>query len=164
MVSFLGRLEGDEPRRKLKDRIKPLWKALFELLAPKQEQPEYQRLIAGLYLWLGVVDKIDGDIQEWAALTARYIRAQYHDTGLVEELAKHVDKTPAEVGDIYIEMLDARAYPDYDEEHIKQIVRSLYERNCKQQANTICNMYAEVGYHFLRELYEEYNKPDISEA
>lgn len=157
VVSFLGRLEGDEPRKKLKERIKPLWKAMYELLKEKQEQPEYQGLISSLYLWLGLVDEIDNGIKEWSLLTAKYIRAQYHESGLVEELAKHIERTPAKVGEIYIEMLNAGTYPTYEEGDIRRIVEGLYEKGEKQYADTICNMYGEVGCYFLRDLYEKHN-------
>jgi hypothetical protein len=155
VVSFLGRLEGDEPRKKLKERIKPLWKRMFEVLQTRQEQPEWQRLIGGLHLWLGLVDEIDDEVQQWSVLTARYIRAQFHESGLVEQLAKHVDKTPDEVGRIYIEMLNAGTYPTYRETDIRKVVENLYRKGEKEHADTICNMYGEVGQYFLRDLYEQ---------
>jgi len=158
IVNFLSDLEGDEPQNKLKARIKPLWEAMFGLLQEKQQEPEYQRIISQLYLWLGVVDQIDDNVKEWSLLTATYIRAQWHESGLVEKLANHVDTTPKEVAEIYLAMLNANVYPDYDQDDIRGIVRSLYKHNCKEQADTICNMYGEAGYDFLRDLYEEYNQ------
>ncbi|MFC1737807.1 hypothetical protein ACFL1G_02010 [Planctomycetota bacterium] len=59
------------------------------------------------------------------------------------------------LGEIYIDMLNAGAYPDYDEEDIKKIVDCLYKKGCKKYADTICNVYGEVGYYFLRALYED---------
>lgn len=158
VVEFLGHLEGDEPRRKLKARIKPLWKAMFERLREKQQEPEYQRIISELHLWLGVVDEIDDGVKEWSLLTAKYIRAQWGESGLVEQLAKHVDGSPKEVAEIYLAMLAAKVYPDYDQNHIKAIVQSLYQHDCKEQADAICNMYGEVGDYSLRPLYEAHNQ------
>ena len=140
-MNFLGGIEGDEPRKKLKERIKPLWKSLYEILTDKQKQHEFQRIIASLYVWLGTVEEIDDDVKEWMTLTAKYIRAQYHESGLIEELEKHVNKTPANVGDIYINTTDGCAYMcinsiDYvkqlkiahildDEKEIKRIKKEL---------------------------------------
>lgn len=158
VVRFLAGLEGDEPRKKLKAKIKPLWQAMFGLLRDKHEQPEYQGVISDLCRWLGIVDQIDDDIKEWSLLTAKYIRVHWHDSVLVKELAKHVDATPLAVGEIYLAMLNAGVYPDYDQANIQTIVKSLYENTCKEQADTICNMYGEVGNYSLRDLYEKYNQ------
>jgi hypothetical protein len=71
---------------------------------------------------------------------------------------KHTSKTPAKVGKIYLEMLKADIYPNYKQEHIKEIVRLLYENNEKEIADKICNLYGEKGYFFLKDIYGKYNR------
>ncbi|GAI01033.1 unnamed protein product, partial [marine sediment metagenome] len=110
-----------------------------------------------LHLWLDIIDEIDDEITPWVKLTAKYINVSFRDFELVENLVKHVVKKPKNVGEIYIEMLNGGAYPDYKQEDIKTIVECLYSSGFKEYADTICNMYGEVGYYFLRELYEKNN-------
>jgi len=62
------------------------------------------------------------------------------------------------VAEIYIEMLNYGAYPDYDQKDINKVVKCLYEKGYKEYADSICNKYGEVGYYFLRDMYEKYHK------
>ncbi len=62
-------------------------------------------------------------------LTAEYVNVGYHASDLVKYLAKHVDKTHQSVAEIYIEILNAGAYPDYKQEDIRKVVDRLYEKN-----------------------------------
>lgn len=158
IIHFLWTIKEGEPLAKLKERIKPLWKAMFELLQERQEDRDFQGVISKLCMWLDVVDEIDDEIKEWVKLTARYAKVGYHSFDLLKYLAKHVDKTPQNVAEIYIEMLNAVAYPDYDQKEMTKVVECLYKKGCKKYADSICNKYGEVGYYFLRDLYEQNNK------
>lgn len=158
IVQFLGSVEGEGSKKKVKEKIKPLWKRLFEILEKNQNDKTYQSTISGLHRWLDIIDEIDDEITPWVKLTAKYINVNFRDSQLVKNLVKHVEKNPKNVGEIYIEMLNGGAYPEFKQEEIKTIVQCLYSSGFKEYANTICNMYGEVGYYFLRELYEENNK------
>jgi hypothetical protein len=157
IVHFLWGVKDEKTSNKVKEKIRPLWKTLFEILEKKQADRNYQLVISEFYMWFDIIDEIDDEIASWVKLTAKYINVGFHDSELVENLAKHVEKRPKNVGEIYIEMLNGGAYPDYDQENIKKIVECLYSSGFKDYADTICNMYAEVGYYFLREIYEKYN-------
>ncbi len=41
---------------------------------------------------------------------------------------------------------------------IESIVKKLYDNNCKNDADNICNTYGRCGHHFLRSLWGEYNR------
>ncbi|OQB45424.1 MAG: hypothetical protein BWY02_02517 [bacterium ADurb.Bin157] len=155
IVQFIGTVEGEEPEKKIKDKIKPLWKKMYEFLEKKKDDKEYQSVISEFCRWLDIIDDIDDEVLPWIKLTAKYINVNYLDSMLVQNLAKHVEKNPKNVGEIYIEMLNGGAYPDYDQEDIVKIVKSLYHSGYKTHADTICNMYGEVGSDFLRPLYLE---------
>lgn len=71
VIHFLSTIKEGEPFKKLKERIKPLWKAMFELLQERQEDRDFQVVISRLYRWLNFVDEIDDEIKEWMKLTAR---------------------------------------------------------------------------------------------
>ena len=64
-------------------------------------------------------------------------------------------KTPTKVGNLYLEMLNARIYPDYDKEDIVAIVQTLYDLKEKETANRICNVYYSKGFGFLKDTFEK---------
>ncbi|MFA5252289.1 MAG: hypothetical protein WC454_06875, partial [Phycisphaerae bacterium] len=160
IVHFLWSVNDEEPRKKVKEKIKPLWKKLFEFLERKQDDRAYKAVISELHRWLDIIDEIDDEITQWVKLTAKYINVSFSDFELAENLAKHVAKNPKNVGEIYIEMLNGGAYPDYEQENVKTIVECLYSSGFKEYADTICNMYGEVGLYFLRGIYEVHHKKD----
>jgi hypothetical protein len=160
LIGFLNTIKEGEPRKNLEAKIKSLWGALFGLLGKEQGKKEYQHVISKLHMWVGIVPVIDEDVKNWAKLTAKYIGIDWNGDGLVEYLAKHVDKTPQNVGEIYVTMLENGTYPDIGKKDIIRIIQSLYEHGEEKIADTICNMYGEVGLYFLREIYEVHHKKD----
>jgi hypothetical protein len=159
LVSFLGQIREGKPLEKLRGRIKQLWGVLYSLLVEEQGKKEYQQVAARFYSWLGVIEEIDEEVNIWMKLTAKYIHIHWYEYNLVEELVKHVEKTPKYVGEIYIEMLSsgAYAYPDYKKEETIKIVETLYMNGQKEYADTICNMYGEKEAYFLTDTYKKYN-------
>ena len=73
VIHFLGTIKEGEPNKKLKERIKPLWKALFDLVSKHENERDFQSLISKLHRWLDIVDEMDDEITEWIKLTAKYI-------------------------------------------------------------------------------------------
>jgi hypothetical protein len=159
IVGFLLTIkEGGDSRKKLEAKIKGLWKTMFAVLEPEQERKECQSVISHLGLWLKIVPKIDDEIKEWAKLSAKYAGVGWRGEMLVEHLAKHAKGTPGHVGEIYVEMLEGGTCSDYRQDRITDIVRSLYTGGAEEHANRICNLYGEMGYYFLREIYQENNE------
>ncbi len=157
IVSFFLMLP-DRPINKVK--IKPLWKILLELVSQNIDKSEYQIIISDISKWVSLIDEIDDEMFEWLKLSTKYVGINHNTSLFVEYLAKHVDREPEKVGKLYVEMLNAEIYPDYQDEEIKAIVETLYKRAQKDIADRICNRYFEKGYDFkfLRELYEENKK------
>jgi len=62
------------------------------------------------------------------------------------------------VSDLMIDMLNSGIYPDFELQHIKNIVETLYEKGIKEKADRICNIYMANRLNFLRDIYEKYNK------
>ena len=102
------------------------------------------------------------EVLEWLKLSAKYVRQRFNSAFFVETLREHAPQTPKEVGEIYLEMLNNKIYPDYPPTDIQEIVRILYNQGHKEEADEICNLYAAAGadakviFDFLRPLYEEY--------
>jgi hypothetical protein len=158
IVSFFWMLR--DRLDKIKAKVKPIWKVLFELLSQNEENPEYQKIISNLSKWLSVIDEIDEQALEWLKLSAKYTQADFNTSFFIEYLLKHAAKTPAKVGEIYLEMLNMGAYPEYKKEDIQEIVRILYEQGQKENANRIRNLYGAKGFDFLKTISEDHRDDD----
>jgi hypothetical protein len=162
VVDFFWRQQYDTPD-KVKSKVKPVWRALIEVLSPNSSKAEYQEILSSLSGWLELIDKIDEETLEWLKLSAKYVERGFNSASFVEALREHVSQTPREVGEIYLETLNNKVYPDYPPTDIQEIVRILYNQGYKKEADEICNLYAKAEIDslrpltgFLRPLYEEY--------
>ena len=162
MVDFFWRQQYDTPD-KVKLKVKPAWRALIEVLSPNSSKAEYQEILSSLSGWLELIDKIDEETLEWLKLSAKYVERGFNSASFVEALREHVPQTPREVGEIYLEMLNNKVYPDYPPTDIQEIVRILYNQGYKKEASKICNLYAKAEIDslrplvgLLRPLYEEH--------
>ena len=154
LVHFFWR-QRDNLSPKVKAKVVPAWRALFEVLSQKSDVLEYHEVLSRLSGWVALVDKIDAEVLKWLKMSTQHIRGFTDSAFFVEELLPHATKTPAEVGDIYLEMLTHNVYPSHDQEHIQEIIRALYKTGYMEVANRICNLYGAAGFDFLRSLYDE---------
>ena len=148
-------MQRDTKAEVLKEKIKPLWKKLFEILSKYEGNPEYAKTIADLYLWLTLIDEIDDDVLKWMEFSVKHIKASHEVLFLVEYLLKHVVKTPENVGKMYLTMLNKNIYPDYKKGDIQKLVQILYEQGKTEIAYQISNSYLAKGYEFLRGISEK---------
>jgi hypothetical protein len=155
IIGFFWTLR-DNMTDKIRPKIKPLWKCLFDTLSKKENDLEYQKALSELTRWLSLVDSIDDQILDWLKLSAKYIETNFNSSFLVEYLLAHTDKTPDKVGQIFDAMFSVGIYPQYKKENIEAIVRKLYTLQQNEIADTICNTYMAKGFDFLRPIYEEH--------
>ena len=154
LIHFFWR-QRDALPAELKEKVRPTWRALCESFSRKEDVTEYQEVFSRLSGWVALVDQIDAEVLNWLKLSISSIKR--HDVAFfVDALRLHVSKTPAEVGEIYLDMLANDVYPYYDRTDIEETVRVLYRAGHKQVADRICNLYGEAGFDFLRALYDEY--------
>lgn len=153
MVSYFSRLK-DELTDDMKQKIKPLWNKLFNVLDQKIDNPEFHKIISDLSNWISLVDYIDEDIFKWLNFSVKYVQPPLYS--LIEGLLSHIQNNPSKIGAIFLEILRRDLYPQY-EEKIQKIVRTLYNKDQKETADIICNLYGDKGYLFLKEIFEEYN-------
>ena len=154
LIHFFWRQRDTLPEE-MKAKVKPAWRALYKNLSQKSDMLEYKEVLSRLSGWVALVDKIDGEVLKWLKMSTHHIRGLTDSAFFVEGLLSHTSKTPAEVGEIYLEMLYHDVYPYHDQEHIQGIVRVLYNTKHKEVANQICNLYGEAGFDFLRSLYDD---------
>jgi len=155
IVSFFWQLR-DRLTDKIKIKVRSLWKALFEVIIQNEDNLKYQELISDLSRWISLIDEIDDEVFKWLKLSAKYVGKNFNTSFFIEYLLKHLPKTPEKVGQIYLEMLNANIYPDYRKENIQEIVRLLYDKNEKEIADRICNLYGARNFDFLKEIYESH--------
>jgi len=141
----------------VKQKIKLLWKRIFDIISENKEKSEFRDIAVGLIDWLNLVDKIDKDIFNWLKLSVKYID-QYNPGMVYQKFYKHIDKNPEKIGKLILEMLKYKVPVPYDIEDIKKVVEVLYSKNQKEIANKICNIYGENEYYFLKETFKNHNK------
>jgi hypothetical protein len=141
----------------MRGQIKPIWKRLYQVLAPRKDDPGCREVIANMARWLSLIERIDDETIEWLLLSAQCFRGDYETAFFVEYLSQHVSKTPKEVGRILLQMLQSGTYPQYKVEHIQETVRTLYLYD-RDNADRICNLYGARGIDFLRTIYDEHRR------
>lgn len=142
---------------KVKQKIKPLWERIFNIISKNEEKSEFQNIAVELIDWLNLADKIDEDIFNWLKLSVKYID-QYKPGWIYRKFYKHIDKNPEKIGKLILGMLKYKVPAPYDTEYITKVVESLYSKNQKEIANKICNIYGKNGYYFLKETFKSHNK------
>lgn len=96
---------------------------------------------------------------EWLKISAPFVDLGYHSSFFIEYLnnLKGKGQSINFLGKVYLKMLK-NATPDFRQEHILSIVEFLYMNGKKDDADKICDIYARLGFNFLRYLYDRYNK------
>ena len=161
MVYFFSR-RADNLSDKVKVKVMPAWRALFEVLSQHPNEVAYQNVLVSLSGWLGLIDKIDAEVLAWVKLSIKYVDRTPQPVNLesfIEALLKHASKTPEEIGEIYLGIpknVLSRLWPGMPE--IMQTVEILYNRQHQEIADAICNRFGEIGLDFLKELYEKYQR------
>lgn len=155
VVHFFWTLR-DKLTARIKKKVKPVWRALFERLLQTIQNPEYQKIISRLSRWLSLIDEIDDQTLEYLKVSARYAQTNMDAYFFIECLLKHASTEPEKVSEIYLEMLGAGVYPDFKQEDIEELVQILYDQGQKENADKICNMYGKKGFEFLRTIYQKH--------
>ena len=91
----------------------------MRVLSQKDDVEKYGEVLSKLSGWVALVDTIDAEVLKWLKMSTQHIRGLTDSAFFVEELLPHATKTPAEVGDIYLEMLTHNVYPYHDQEYIQ---------------------------------------------
>lgn len=110
-----------------------------------------------------LLDRIDDKTEKWLLLSAPHIGHQHSISFFIEYLTKFDDaESIRRIGKIFLKMLE-KSTSTFDPENIKIIVRRIYERGERDDADEICNTYGRRGNHLLKPLWEEFQKKPESE-
>ena len=162
MVYFFSR-RADNLSDKVKVKVLPAWRALFQVLSENMIVGAYQQVSCPLLGWLGLVDTIDTEVLGW-------IKGSIEDVDkipgygmvlsrFIKALLKHAPKTPEAVGEIYLKIPQRIMWDlQVEADDIKETVRILYNKGHKDIADEICNLFGSAGIDFLRTVYEEHRR------
>jgi len=156
IIEFMH-MSNKSKEKEFSEKIKPLWRKLYQLLQAKKDIPEYANIIRKLCSWLDEIDAIDNEVNEWVKFSIDHIKEFWDSYDIVRYFFQHVEKTPKAVGSLYIHMLNKSLYPDFRKENIQRIVEVLYEKQQKGAADEICRLYQARGHEFLKGIYEKHN-------
>ncbi|WAC04298.1 MAG: SIR2 family protein [Methanoregula sp.] len=156
LIHFL-KWYGQKVTPEKRQMVLPLWEIIFSKIVSDEKNPDNIRLLSGLNDWICLIDDLSDEICERLKVSVKYIRS--HDFGFVEELIRHSDKKPKCAGEIFLNMIEAGHFFDYQQELIKKFVTILYEKGERKIADAICNQYLRVGFEFLIPIYEQNQNP-----
>lgn len=157
--------EGDEPQKvkayeKVKAKVRPTWRALFQVLSQNSDVDAYQQVLGPLSGWLELIDTIDAEVLGWVKESVKYIdKPDGYSVTLsrfFKALLKHTSETLGAVGNIYMD-IPQRVIENLhtEKDDIKQTVRILYNNGQKDIAAEICNKFGKAEVYFLRDLYKQ---------
>ena len=161
MVYFFSR-QSDDLSDKVKTKVRPAWKALFEVLSPHSNVVEYQKILSLLSGWIGLIDEIDTEVLEWVKTSIKYIdkRPRYALTlsNIIKTLQKHALIRPEKVGEIYLGIPESELWSlgQTQRNEVEETIRILYQKGYKGIADEICNRFGKAGTDSIRPIYKEY--------
>jgi len=137
--------------------------AIWQMIAAHYEQKsdlsiEEKKMLSHLARLSLYLDSIDTDALNILRLTAKYADRNHETPVLVENLDRLADNSPHNVGEVFLEMLNNDIYPDYEVAHITSAVEKIYCAGERDLGNSICNLYLQRGYEFLREVFDRHNQ------
>lgn len=157
--------DQEEPSEETKKKVVAFWEWTFkEQEAIKEKLGEaygsFLSRMAELTIWLDRIDEIN---EKWLLLSVPYIEIQHRSAFFIEYLTKFDDEDSVKrIGKIFLKVLET-ATPTFRQEEIQLIVERLYkigERDAliKADADNICNTYGRRGIHFLKPVWEDFQK------
>lgn len=162
--------EEERPSEETKAKILEFWKWTAE-----EEQDyvknklgkSYPSFLAGMAELTILLDNIDDTTEKWLLLSAPYVNEEHRPGFFIEYLAKFEDGDSVKrLGKIFLKILE-NSTPTFRDEDIRLIVKRLYElwkkdkgkyKEIKVEADNICETYGRHNIHFLKDIWDEYNK------
>ena len=161
-LSRSAKPEKAKTYEKVKIKVIPAWRALFEVLSAHSDKAEYQKVLSPLSQWIGLIDEIDDEVLAWIKVSINYLDKVpgYALTlsKVIEALQKHVLITPEKVGEIYLEIPESELWVlgQTQKGEVEETVRTLYKKGHNATAEAICERFAKAGVLFLRSIREEH--------
>jgi len=133
-------------------KILKFWiKVAEQVRANRADEPELQSALSQLAVF---VHELTPSAVEVLVEAAPYAQVRHHGYMLVENLARLANQYPKEVAVIFRAAISG-FLPDYRKEDVIGCVNQLAEAGEVEEAEGICNAYAERGSTLLKQTYEE---------
>lgn len=159
MITFLWwqRAQISEQNKKY---IFQLWKKLYEKFTGEEveeKEETYKNAISSLGSWIYFVDKLgEAEVQYLNLSLPQLINRNYED--IETKLFEMVDDYPQQASQLYLQLIKTAVFHGSKyEPDIYKMVRVLYEKAEKENADQICQVYSDKGFLFLRDLYKQHN-------
>jgi hypothetical protein len=144
----------------IKKKIREFWAWTYKNrnLIKTQLGSDYESFLGKMSQLTILLTSIDEINKEWLLLSAPYIDLHHNATFFIEYLTRFDDaKSIKRIGKILLKVLE-NTTPIYPQEDIELIVQRIYEKGEKSDADAICNTYGRRGIHFLRPIWEKYQR------
>jgi len=105
-----------------------------------------------------LLDNIDEKNEGWLMLCVPHIEKHHNSSFFIRSLKKFNDpESIKKIGKIFKKILE-NTTPTFPQDDITIIVRRVYEKGDRNDADDICNTYGRRGIHFLKPLWDEFQK------
>lgn len=156
LIWFFWTLREDRADEKLTRRIMDFWRWCYERIKGREE--ENAELLSKLTFFAAFIVQIDVETEQWLLQAAPWAEVDYNATFLIEALDDIVDRAPGSAAKVYKAMLN-RSTPTFDPKHIRSTITKLYSAGLTNDADEICNAYAEKGaLELVRDIYEAHRR------
>ncbi len=147
------------------DKVKLLLRRLYDIAIKREQELEYQKLLAKLSNVVFLINRIDKEILEWLKISIKHFNDSskaFPPLEILEYMLGKVKGNPKEIASIFLYLTKKGIYFTYKKEDVQKLVETLYEKGEKETANMICNLYGIMfsqygNENFLFEIYKKYN-------
>ena len=132
-------------------KILAFWRRAWEVVrASGVELPEVQSALNQLAPF---IEQLDEQTTRMWSEAARYAQVKYHGSVLLENMARLAPKYPREIFQVFQSAL-LGFLPDFEEQDVIRCVRSIADAGHHDEAEWLCNEYANRGSSLLKRTYD----------
>lgn len=148
---FFWTLRGEAEPSARTCKILTFWmKVAEQVRANRAEVPELQSALSQLAVFIHELTPV---VVETLVDAAPHAQVKHHGYMLVQNLARLASQYPKEVATIFRAAMSG-FLPDYRKEDVIDCINRLAETGEVEEAESICNAYADRGSTLLKEIYE----------
>lgn len=139
------------------EKIFDFWRAIHDNLYEKTNLTEKDKLILlNINKLSCFMDNINAEKLSWLNFSVGFIGKSTYSF-LIDDLNRLVETNSREVGIIYLKIMENEYMPEFEQNEIRNILTTLYNKDQRNIADKISNMYLKNGYEFHRDIYKKYN-------
>ena len=128
---------------------------IFEKYKTEDNEKIKKHFLGKTSLWLENIRDFDSETYERIKFSIKYIDDRYY---FIKSLNRHLKNSTEQVANILIMLFKIKIEYDISRGIIQNMVKIIYEKGLKDQADKICILRADKGNYILRNLYKINNK------